>query len=319
MKTLYLDTSVINKLFDDSRASLLKNVIHKNFIVYPSIFIIVELASETNEKRRLGLIKLIKDLSNNYLPAAMPGDLLRRSLESVNVNKKNMDHSLDHKGQDILNVLNNPSLINEGAYQKIISWKKNQEEWYQDILEDWRPKMQEAIKKLPKSEKNIIISSFSKMLRNIPSDGKFINYFVSDLSSHTGTNININKELIQKLINYSEHWRFFLSSMAYGLYVRSIKVNYFSRNRNPGNIDTQQSIYLTICDVFVTGDKQQYRMLRSVNQFGHKKRQIWNYNYFINYLNNIITANKALDAAARIKTLAPVSFIVRRLKVFKMI
>jgi hypothetical protein len=73
--------------------------------------------------------------------------------------------------------------------------------------------------------------------------------------------------------------------MAYGMYVRSVKVTHFSKKRNPGSIDTQQAIYLTLCNVFVTADEEQYKMLRLLAPFGHKQRYVWKYPKFAQYLN----------------------------------
>jgi len=107
------------------------------------------------------------------------------------------------------------------------------------------------------------------------------------LFSHSGANVTVTDELVQRVIRNSEQWRFFLTSMAYGMYVRSVKATHFSKKKNPGSIDTQQAIYLTLCDVFVTADKAQYRMLRLLAPFGHKKRYIWQYSVFVQYLKRI--------------------------------
>ena len=60
--------------------------------------------------------------------------------------------------------------------------------------------------------------------------------------------------------------------MVCGMYGRSIRTGQFGKDKNPGSIDTQQSIYLAICDVFVTADRLQRRMLRLLACFGHRKK-----------------------------------------------
>lgn len=96
--------------------------------------------------------------------------------------------------------------------------------------------------------------------------------------------MTLDRELIERIIHHSEHWRFFLSSMVYGMYLRSVRTINFGRLKNPGSIDTQQAIYLTVCDTFVTADRHQHRMLRLLVPFGHKKRQIWDYDRFAKWV-----------------------------------
>ena len=286
-KTFYLDTSAINRLYDDPEGQNLRKVLQENSIVYPSIFTVAELSAEPDESRRIGLLALIKKISGNYRPVAMPGDLLRRSLKSVSIWSRDMNHSMGTKWGGVWLALNDPTLIDENAYKEIIEWKREQESWYQDMHDRGRPAMQEVIKKMPSCERDAIYSRFSKLISYYLPEGDFLENMVFDLASSSGENLAITDELVQRVIKHSEHWRFFLAGMAYGLYVRSVKVTNFSKKKNPGSIDTQQAIYLTLCNVFVTADKAQYKMLRLLAPFGHKKRYIWQYPKFAQYLNRI--------------------------------
>ncbi|MBL7177875.1 MAG: hypothetical protein ISS66_18795 [Desulfobacteraceae bacterium] len=280
MTIFYLDTSTINRIFDSPYTDSLSKVIQKNVIVYPSVLNIAELGAESDEVRRVGLLKLTKEISGNYRPLAMPSDLLKRSLECLQVWAKDMDHSMDTKWDGIWVALNDPSRIDERAYQEIIEWKAQQEKWFQDMHNRGRPAMQEAINRMSKNQKNSFTSSFSKMIKFYPPEGEFVKTTVSDLASRSGVDIEISDEFVERVINHSEHWRFFLTSMAYGLYSRSVKPTHFSKKRNPGSIDTQQAVYLVACDIFVTDDIQQHRMLRLLMTFGHKKRKIYSYTEF---------------------------------------
>ena len=286
MKIFYLDTSAINSFHDDPNASSLKAVIKDKAQVYISVFTFAELASTSDKDRRIGLLKLAKDISGKFRPIAMPGDLLRRSLEAINVWAPDMDNSMGPEWDGLWIALNAPSLIDEESYREITEWKAQQETWYHQIHERGRPLMQEGIEKLPPEERTALMSSFSRLIRYYPLDRDFIKDFVADMASRSGTKFLINRAFADRIIRCSEHWRFFLASMAYGMYVRSIRASHFGRDKNPGSIDTQQSIYLTICDVFVTADQQQYRMLQFITPFGHKKRQIWKYSKFASWLLN---------------------------------
>jgi len=283
MVTFYLDTSAINHLFDDSRSSFLKETIQKHARVYLSIFTFVELASTSMEQRRIDLLRFAKEISGNFRPMAIPGDLLSRSLESVKDWEPDIDHFIAPEWDRVWTALNDPSLVDEEPYQEI---KKNQEQWYQDMHASGRPSMQKAIRELPQPRQTALTSSFSKLIRHWQPDNQFLNECVCYIASRSGANVAVDKELVQRIIKHSEHWRFFLASMAYGMYVRSVKTSHFSKNKTPGSIDTQQAIYLTVCDVFVTADHQQRRMLRLLAPFGHKNRQVWDYMKFVQWLSS---------------------------------
>ena len=90
----YLDTSSINSLLDSPNCALISERIPKRDIVYPSVFNIAEIGATSDERRRLELLKLTKQISGNYRPLAMPADLLKRALASVRARAKDMDHSM---------------------------------------------------------------------------------------------------------------------------------------------------------------------------------------------------------------------------------
>lgn len=280
MTIFYLDTSAINKILDSPYADSLTKVIQKNVIVYPSVLNIAELGAASNEARRVGLLKLTKEISGNYRPLAMPSDLLKRSLGCVQVWEKDMDHSMGTEWDGVWIALNDPSRIDGRAYQEITEWKMQQEKWFQDMHDRGRPAMQETINRMSKDQKYSFTSSFSKMIKFYPPDGEFVKTTVSDLASRSGVDVEISEKFVERIIKHSEHWRFFLTSMAYGLYSRSVKPTHFSKKKNPSSIDTQQAVYLAACDNFVTDDIQQHRMLRLLATFGHKKRKIYSYTEF---------------------------------------
>jgi hypothetical protein len=280
MTIFYLDTSAINKIFDSPYSDRFSQLIQKTATVYPSVLNTAELGSESDEGRRIGLLKLTKEISRNYRPLAMPSDLLKRSLICVEVWAKDMDHSMGAEWDGVWVALNDPCQIDERAYQEILEWKMQQEEWFQVMHDRGRPAMQEAISRMSNDQESSFPSNFSKMIKFYPPDGKFVRTIVYDLASRSGANLEIKEELVERIVKHSGHWRFFLTSMAYGLYSRSVKPTHFSRKKNPGSIDTQQAVYLAACDIFVTDDIQQRRMLRLLVPFGHKKRKIYSYTEF---------------------------------------
>lgn len=72
-------------------------------------------------------------------------------------------------------------------------------------------------------------------------------------------------------------WRFSVASGVIQIYNRLVKESAYGRRKNPGWVDTRQSVYLAAADVFVTEDINQRNMLRLVARFGRTPRKIWSY------------------------------------------
>lgn len=281
MKIIYLDTSAINQLHDDPKSAMLIRAIKAKTLPLISVFTFMEIASTSDSHRRLSLLGLLKEIVGTSRPAAMPGELLRRSLEAMKVHDSKMDISIGRDYDGVWLALSKPDLVEDDDYQEIIARKRHEEAWYQDMHDQGRPSIQQALAQLPPKER--VPLTFSKFIKHYRSNPELMN-IVYDLASRSGTRVKVDNQLVLKTIQYSEHWRFFLAGMAHGFYSRSLKISNFSKSKNPGSIDTQQSIYLAACDVFVTADQQQYRMLRLLSLFGHKKRKVWKYSNFTSWL-----------------------------------
>ncbi len=280
MKTFYFDTSTLNHLFDDSydcTSSLLK----RNANIFISVFTVAEIASTYDLSRRSSLLQLAKKISGNYRPLAFPAELLKRSIESIKVRAPDMDNSMSRKWDGVWLILNDPSLIDDKAFQEIRDWKQQQENWFNDMHKRGRPHLQNALKNIPQSSE---FNSFAQLLRYHSPDKISTKDFVLDIASRANSNETVDLDLVDRILKDSEHWRFFMSSMVYSLYARSVRNSHYSKSQNPGSIDTQQAIYLASCDVFVTADLRQRNMLRLLVPLGHKKRQVWTYQMFANWI-----------------------------------
>lgn len=287
MKVFYLDTSVINQLYDDSKSDILINRLKDIATVVISIFNVVELASTNDKNRRIGLINAAKKLSNNYRPLAMPGDILKRSLVAICNNHYKMDNSIGSEWDNIWIAQNDPELIDNDFYVEICEWKNYQEEWYQKMHEHGRPNLQKVLLELPKSKRNDIVQNFSKILKYYSQQDELIANFIEKVNVKNNLKLS-NENIRKKILNHSEHWRFFLAAMVYGLYVRSCRESNYSKKKNPGSIDTQQSVYLATCDIIVSADIKQYNMMRLLVPLGHKNRFAWKYKKLREWiLNNI--------------------------------
>lgn len=221
MITFYLDTSTINWLFDDSSCLELIKKLPNHAKIYISVFTVAELAATSHRKRRIGLLKLAKDVLGDCRPLAMPDDLLKRSLKAMQTWAKEISGFMGSERDGLWVALCDPQLIDTEDYFGVIEWKRQQEIRYQDMQDQARPFIQKAIDKLPATEKNALRSQFSKLIRHFTRQQDFVNDIIRDFASR-GFSVIITKELAQRVIDHSEHWRFFLASMAYGLYIRSV-------------------------------------------------------------------------------------------------
>jgi hypothetical protein len=287
MPILYLDTSAINHLYDDPKSTQLIDTLKRKAKVYLSVYNIAELASTSDENRRVELINTAKKISNTYHPLAMPGDLLKRSLAAICTGQSKMINSIDKNWEGIWITLSNPRQLDEEGFNEICAWKRKQEEWYHKMHENGRPSMQKVILELPKSKQNELFNSFSRTINYYSKQNELLESFIKKINLSVNLKISI-EEIVRRIITHSEHWRFFLAGMVYGLYVRSIRTSRYGKKNNPGSIDTQQSIYIAMCDIIISADDNQYKMMRLLVPFGHKKRYAWNYAQFRNWLFNSI-------------------------------
>jgi hypothetical protein len=150
-----------------------------------------------------------------------------------------------------------------------------QEQWYQAMHDSGRPHIQEALSKLSRQEQYSLTSRPSRILRYFVDHPDYLPNLIGDMANRCGLT-TFDKGLTNSVLQL-EQWRFFLSAMAYGFYARSIQRSRFGKQSNPGSIDTQQAIYLSGCDIFVTSDSSQAQMMRWLIPLGHRKRKIWHY------------------------------------------
>ena len=210
---------------------------------------------------------------------ADPSELLKRSLEAFQSNAVNMDASIGSDWNGVWYALNNPELITEENYTELLDWKKHQEKWYRDMHDEGRPYIQDALLRMPKSERDQLISRPSKVLEYFVKQGGSLEDLVKGMVAKCGQT-DISTQQVLRL----EEWRFFLGGMVYGFYMRSVQPNRFSKKVNPGSIDTQQSIYLAGSDLFVSCDKRQRQMMRWLVPLGFRSRRIWHYREFKNWI-----------------------------------
>ena len=273
MSTLYFDTSAINRLTDEPNRSSLLAVLSRNTCAI-SIFTIAELASTTSPDRRSQLLRTVKELIGDYRPLEMPGELLKRATRALLNNQATMDLSMGPEWNGLLVALNDPTSIDDITLAEAQRWKAKQEQWYNTMHNNARPHIQAELSTLSDDERKWISGYPSRLLKHFSHNIKFLTDVVCDLSP---SELSISKEIARTILDKLDYWRFFLAGMAYGMYCRTVKLEGFGWQSNAGSIDTQQSIYLTACDQFVTTDEAQHAMIRTIIPYGIRRRTVWHF------------------------------------------
>jgi len=277
-ETFYFDTSAVNWLAkDQDPAAIIKGICAYSG-VYISAFTVAELAATPLKGQRTQLLKTAKTISSNMRPLAMPNELLKRSLNAMLSRADAMDASIGSEWDGVWYALNAPEMIDDEAYEEVVGWKTQQEEWYQDMHDSGRPHIQDALAKLSPQERHSLTLRPSRTLRYFVNHPDYLPTLISEMAIRCGLK-TFDKQLTNSVLQL-EQWRFFLGGMVYGFYARSVQRNHFGKQSNPGSIDTQQAIYLSGCDTFVTCDSGQGQMMRWLLPLGHKKRNVWHYDQF---------------------------------------
>jgi len=132
-EAFYFDTSAVNWLVKDPCSAAIVNGICNYSGVYISAFTVAELAATPLKEQRNRLLKIAKSISSNWRPLAMPNDLLKRSLNAMLSRADTIDASIGSEWDGVWYALNEPELIDDEAYEEVVVWKTQQEEWYQEM------------------------------------------------------------------------------------------------------------------------------------------------------------------------------------------
>jgi hypothetical protein len=285
MRYVYFDTSIINRLFNDSNNNAITEKILENFHVRLSVFNICEISAESDINRRSNLISFSQKLLNGFRPLDMTHDLLKRSLIAYKNEDQEFTCTIEEDKSYIWDLLCE-SPLNSEAYDDLIKIKDYSEKWYQTMHNNGRDEMQEILKSMPTEERDRLQSSEDSFFKEMCNKRKdhIVDFIVNYVEANIPEVQNISKEEALFIFENVGPWRFFPLGMAHGIYKRSIQqINYSKKKdkKNPGYIDTQQAVYLPFNDIFVTNDGEQYNMLRLLSKFDlSQKRKIMKFDEF---------------------------------------
>lgn len=262
----YFDTSIYNKILDDSHKELIiKRIKKKGLIPIPSAINLCEILSTSDENRKNDLIIIYNTVRNNYFPLKPYTWLLRESVEAV------------EKGIEEIEV-NYPIEVNkytEDLCRKITSNKGIELEKY---IQGARKYVQEKIKEMKITDEKSFFTY---------ADGK-IDFSISlfnSLCQAMGINHKLNREQILGIIqSHSMPWLYILDAFLYIFHRRPFKSEGYGKRSNPGVADLEQSSYLFWANLFVIKDDAFFSFMKELKQLRGYEKEIMNYAEFKKYL-----------------------------------
>ena len=271
----YFDTSAVNAAMDDEIGpqGIIDGLSSHGQILVSTINI-VEVGSTREPAARVKLMEALKILADGTRPAIFPNDALKRSLDVVAAGERSMNWSISEVEEGIWIALQKPELMtDQAAVDELRQYKDEQESWWRSLHEGARCQLKEIVGK-----EGDIFGSPLKFIRHYGNHDEFISDFFDELLANIGYPNFQGKA--RRLLNKIEPWTFYFGAMAHGSYSRAVQLQNYGHGRNPGGLDSQQAVYLSCCDVFVTNDEGQRKMLKGLRVFGQKRRSVVSYKAF---------------------------------------
>ena len=271
----YFDTSAVNAAHKDPLGPTgVLRALGTGSEIFVSSLNIVEVGSTADPRVRVDLMDTLKTLANGVRPAIFPNDALKRSLDTIVANKREMDWSISMAEDGLWVALQQPELMaDQNAVDELREYKQEQEDWWRSMHEGARPRLQTIAE-----QEGDIFGSPLRLVRYYGNHDAFIADLFDDLLGSIGYPQFQGKA--KRLLQEVEPWTFYFGAMAYGSYSRAVQQSNYGHKKNPGGLDSQQAVYLACCDTFVTRDYAQRGMLKGLRIFGQRLRKVISYEAF---------------------------------------
>lgn len=275
----YFDTSSLNDLLTDSECNAIEIALTSVASVRISAINIIEAIKTPDTQRRKALIKLMARLSAGKRPLDRPNTILLSYAKAHAADATRASVNTDENLEGIWIALNQPELLAEDSLAEANDWAKEQEHDFASVVATDREAIQAILSRHGKRRE---FSTANTLRAYIQAEAE-CQQLISDIYYRT-TN-KLFTDTGYKALMREKAWPLYLLSHAYGIHARSVRINRFSSSSNAGGIDLTQSVYLTLCDRFITSDNAQYRALRQLNVINTKRKtQVLRYSMFRNRL-----------------------------------
>lgn len=260
------DTSAINRLLDDPDSNSLVSGITAALSTRISAFNVLEAAQTVSQSRRHALIGPMKRLAKRTRPLDFPAMILAGAARAHAAGESSMVVNAHRDLEGVWRALNGPQFVDDSARREAADWAR---EWMRDFestVAGDREEFQRVRRLQPPDWPQTLSATIRSYLE--PIDAIYEAFGLPFYRAHTGKVLTLEDfaALIREPI-----WPLYYVAYTYALHQRSIQSENYSAKRNAGVLDLTQSVYLSMCDKFVTNDRAQLRALRVINVFNTKR------------------------------------------------
>lgn len=272
-----LDTSAVNRLLDDPDQAALVAGMEAVGLVHVTALNIHEVSQTSNPDRREALRRLLGRLWHGRGPLALPDVVLRQELLSFIAGQpKSLVGGLPPDrplAQWLLDAQSPFDDIRSGFR----SWSQAVEQTHEQTYTHMRGVLPQVFRGNPGS------ASTATFLRKYWHNPRLGRLFVRGMADHAFEQ-TLTDEQATDLLRTRTPWAMYSLSWAYMCHRRGVLESGYGRSRNAGVLDIWSSVYLPLCEWFITADSAQYRAFRYVARFLSSRPRILCYTGFRNRL-----------------------------------
>lgn len=260
------DTSALNFLLDDPECDAIAKALVAVASVRVSALNVLEVTKTLDVTRRIQLVQLMKTLAAGKRPLDRPNTILLSYADAHAAGASRASVNTDPQLEGVWIALNQPELLDTEALNEATAWATEQEREFSMVVAADRDVIQARLKSTLRYRPRTVAATLRAFLQTSPD----CHTLVADIYCRQ-TGRRLNGHGFQGLLK-EPAWPLYLGSHAYGIHNRSVRVDRHSATRNAGAIDLTQSVYLTLCNRFITNDRAQYRALRQLNVLNKKHK-----------------------------------------------
>jgi predicted nucleic acid-binding protein len=277
---MYIDANILDKIMNDPDRDVVVQMLRKRFRVKVSVLTVTEICCiEANrEKTRNELLNIARLVTGGVTvpPFDDPRSIMQNHIQSK-VTSNAFGPYIDRNGpkSPIWDIVKNPGALTERNREVVKEIKAQAEDWFHPMMDRVRCDLQSLRDEKGRPFESGHLSGFLKMMRRNKT------FLAEEIANIVGTTPYTAEMKDRELELLTDHniWPYFLVAMGVGCYNRALRAQGFSAKRNPGGVDTWQTLYLAFVDVFVTEDGPFRRLLNVVRRYSVRphRPEIWSY------------------------------------------
>jgi hypothetical protein len=277
---MYIDANILDRINNDPDRDVVVQMLRKRFRIKVSVLTVTEICciDPDREKTRNELLNIARLVTGGMTapPFDDPRSILQNHIRSK-VTGNAVGPYIDARGpkSPIWDILKNPGALTERNREVAKEIKAQAKDWFHPMMDRVRGDLQALRDENGRPLEAGHLSGFLKMMRR---NETFLAEQIANVVGTTPYHSEM-KDKETELLTDHNIWPYFLVAMGVGCYNRALRAQGFSARRNPGGVDTWQTIYLAFVDIFVTEDGPFPRLLNVVRRYSvtPHRPEIWSY------------------------------------------